>query len=264
MKIILVFLLYCQIIFAASNVVVNINGKPITLTEFNERYEWYVEKFKFKVSKKEFLKNLIDLELTSQEALKKGLDQDKKLQYDIKILLSQHLLEKEVYSKFDKLKISEKDLKKYFKQSPEIRVSHILFKVDEKTNEEQVKKKALSVLEKAKAGEDFSELAKKYSEGPSAKNGGDLDYFTKDSMNSEFSDAAFNLKKVGEISPLVKSKYGYHIIKLTQIRDFKSADKRRLEYQVKSQKQKELYDTFFERLKKTAQIQVNEKLLEIK
>ena len=97
--------------------------------------------------------------------------------------------------------------------------------------------------------EDFTELAKKYSEGPSAKNGGDLDFFTRDSMVPEFSEVAFKLKKVGDVSDLVRTKYGYHIIKLTGVRDFKSADKRRLENQIRVQKQKEIYEGFFSKLK---------------
>jgi len=61
---------------------------------------------------------------------------------------------------------------------------------------------------------------------------------------------------------LVRTKYGFHIIKLTGIRDFKSADKRRLQNQVKAQKQKEIYEGFFAKLKKNAKITVHENLIE--
>ena len=248
-----------------TDTVVDINGASLTVKQFNERYQWYVDRFKFKMPKRDFLKNLIDLELSSQEAVKRGLDKDPKMLYDTKILLSQHLLEKEVYKKFDAIQVSDRDLKKYFEKSPEIKASHILFKLDpkvDKTKEEEVRKKAEEVLKKVRAGEDFSELSKKYSEGPSAKNGGDLDYFTRDSMVSEFSEVAFKLKKIGDISDLVRTKYGFHIIKLTGIRDFKSADKRRLQNQVKAQKQKEIYEGFFAKLKKNAKITVHENLIE--
>ncbi len=247
-----------------SDIVADINGQTLTMKQFNDRYQWYVDRFKFKMPKRDFLKNLVDLELSSQEAIKRGLDKDPKMLYDTKILLSQHLLEKEVYQKFEAIKISDRDLKKYFESSPEIKASHVLFKVDpkaDKTKEEDVRKKAEEVLKKARAGDDFSELAKKYSEGPSAKNGGDLDYFTRDSMVSEFSEVAFKLKKIGDISDLVRTKYGFHIIKLTGIRDFKSADKRRLQNQVKAQKQKEIYENFFSALKKNAKITINENLV---
>src|SRR3990167_2079898 len=248
-----------------TQVVAEVNGQAITLEQFNQRYNWYVERFKFKMPKKEFLKNLIDLEVSSQEAMKQGVSNEEKMKYDYKVLLSQHLLEKEVYGQFDKIKISDRDLKKSFKESPEIRASHILFKLEANADakkEEEIKKKAQEILDKIKKGEDFTELAKKYSEGPSAKNGGDLDFFTRDSMVPEFSEVAFKLKKVGDVSDLVRTKYGFHIIKLTGIRDFKSADKRRLQNQVKSQKQKEIYEGFFSNLKKNAKITINENLIE--
>ena len=247
-----------------SGVVAEINGKPISEEEFNKRYQWYVDRFKFQVSKAEFLKNLINLELSYHEALHQKLDKDEKLSYDYKVLLSQHLLEKEVYAKFNDIKVSDDDLKKYFEASPEIRASHILFKLKEKVTPEEeakVKKQAEEILKKVKKGENFSKLAKKYSDGPSAKNGGDLDYFTRESMVKEFSDVAFALKKIGDTSDLVRTKYGYHIIQLTGRRTFKEADQRRLKSQLRSQKQKEIYEGFFEELRKKADIRTNEALL---
>ncbi|HEX9974498.1 MAG TPA: peptidylprolyl isomerase [bacterium] len=68
------------------------------------------------------------------------------------------------------------------------------------------------LLERIKAGEDFAELAKEYSNCPSGKNGGDLGEFSKGDMVKPFEDAAFKLKK-GKISKIVETNYGYHIIK---------------------------------------------------
>ena len=69
-----------------------------------------------------------------------------------------------------------------------------------------------NLLERAKAGEDFAELAKEFSNCPSGKNGGDLGEFSKGDMVKPFEAAAFNLKK-DEISNIVETRYGYHIIK---------------------------------------------------
>jgi len=98
--------------------------------------------------------------------------------------------------------------------SPEqVRASHILLKTEGK-DEAAVKAKAEDVLKQAKSGADFAELAKKYSEDEgSAKNGGDLDYFGKGKMVPEFDQVAFTLAP-GQISDLVKTQFGFHIIKV--------------------------------------------------
>lgn len=99
--------------------------------------------------------------------------------------------------------------------SPEqVRASHILLKTEGK-DDAAVKAKAEGILKEAKGGADFAELAKKYSEDDSnAKNGGDLDYFGRGRMVPEFDTAAFSME-TGQISDLVKTQFGYHIIKLT-------------------------------------------------
>lgn len=250
---------------AQKGAVAEINGEAITVDDFNRRYQWYVDRFKFKVPKKAFLQNLINLELSAREAIRRGIDKEEKARYDFRVLLSQHLLEREVYSQFEKIKVTDGDLEKYFKESPEIRASHILLQVPKDASAEkeaEIKKKAEEALKRAKAGEDFAKLVKTYSQGPSAKNGGDLDYFTRDSMVKEFSDAAFNLKKVGDISDIVRTQYGYHIIKLTGFRKFKDADQRRLRQQAVSRKQEEIYNRFFASLRKNATVRVNEDLLQ--
>ncbi len=96
----------------------------------------------------------------------------------------------------------------------QVRASHILLKTEGK-DDAAVKKQAEEILAKARGGDDFAELAKKYSEDEeSAKKGGDVDFFGKGRMVAEFEQKAFSMQP-GEISDLVKSQFGYHIIKLT-------------------------------------------------
>src|SRR3954468_14442242 len=95
----------------------------------------------------------------------------------------------------------------------QVRASHILLKTEGK-DEAAVKAKAEELLKQARSGADFGELAKKNSEDEaSAKNGGDLDYFGRGRMVAEFDQAVFAMQP-GTISDLVKTQYGYHIIKL--------------------------------------------------
>ena len=95
----------------------------------------------------------------------------------------------------------------------QVRASHILLKTEGK-DEQAVKAKAEELLKQAKAGADFAALAKKNSEDEaSAKNGGDLDFFGRGRMVPEFDQVVFTLEP-GQISDLVKTSFGYHIIKL--------------------------------------------------
>lgn len=111
-------------------------------------------------------------------------------------------------------------------QTPEqVRASHILLKTEGK-DEATVKKQAEDVLKQVKAGGDFAELAKKYSEDEGSKvTGGDLDYFGRGRMVPEFENAAFTMAP-GQISDLVKTQYGFHIIKVV---DKKAASTRTLD-----------------------------------
>jgi peptidyl-prolyl cis-trans isomerase D len=123
----------------------------------------------------------------------------------------------------------------------QVRASHILFKTDGK-DEAVVRKQAESVLAKVKAGGDFAALAKQYSEDASKDAGGDLDFFGKGTMVPEFEQAAWAMKP-GETSGLVKSQFGFHIIKVTDRRaaTTRTLDqvKPQLEDQIKTEKAQE-------------------------
>lgn len=98
----------------------------------------------------------------------------------------------------------------------QVRASHILFKTEGK-DVEAVRKQAEAVLARVGAGEDFAALAKEFSEDTSAANGGDLDFGTREGWVKEFSDAAFG-QDINEVSGLVQSQFGFHIIKTTDKR----------------------------------------------
>ncbi len=103
------------------------------------------------------------------------------------------------------------------------RARHILFRVEDKTNELNKKvqrSKAEKILALAKKGDDFAELAKKNSEGPTASRGGDLGFFARGMMDKSFEEAVFAMKP-GEISDIVESSFGFHIIKLEEIKPAK-------------------------------------------
>jgi hypothetical protein len=98
-----------------------------------------------------------------------------------------------------------------------IQASHILMQDAE--HSEATRAAIEEVLAKAQAGEDFAELARQYSEDGSAANGGDLGWFGEGAMVPEFEEAAFALENAGDISDIVETQFGYHIIKLTDKRE---------------------------------------------
>jgi peptidyl-prolyl cis-trans isomerase D len=117
---------------------------------------------------------------------------------------------------------TDQELHDYFNQHVEdyrlkelVSAQHILFKTEGKKPEEieAIRKKALSVLDRIKKGEDFSTLAKQFSEDSSAANGGNLGEFPRGQMVPEFEKAAFSLG-VGAVSDLVQTQFGFHIIKV--------------------------------------------------
>ena len=123
-----------------------------------------------------------------------------------------------------KISVPPSDIQRYYNdniqqyQTPEqVKASHILLKTEGK-DEAAVRQKAEEVLKEVKSGGDFAALAKKYSEDEGSKaNGGDLDYFSRGRMVPEFEKVAFTLEP-GQVSDLVKSQFGFHIIKVVDKR----------------------------------------------
>jgi peptidyl-prolyl cis-trans isomerase SurA len=141
------------------------------------------------------------------------------------------------------------------KRIPEIRASHILIRFTNekgKTDTLAAYEKIDTVMQKLKAGTDFAELAKEYSEDPgSREHGGDLGFFSMRRMVKPFAEAAFSLKKVGDISGIVRSPYGYHIIKLTGIKSMPTfeADQDMLKRIFKETRYQAQYDSLVDSLK---------------
>jgi peptidyl-prolyl cis-trans isomerase D len=120
----------------------------------------------------------------------------------------------------DELRTLYEENKDQFGVGEERRARHILISVPpdaDKETQEKAREKAEKLLKRIKAGESFEKLAKEYSDDPgSASKGGDLGFFGRGTMEEGFEDAAFALKK-GEVSGLVKTSFGFHIIKLEDI-----------------------------------------------
>jgi len=106
-----------------------------------------------------------------------------------------------------------------YREPKKVHARHILFRISEKAKTAEIQEildRAKKVLNLARKGDNFAELARKYSEDSTAAKGGDLGYFKSGDMVKPFADSAFSLKK-GEISDLVRTRFGIHIIKVEDI-----------------------------------------------
>jgi peptidyl-prolyl cis-trans isomerase D len=123
----------------------------------------------------------------------------------------------------NRVTVPETEVRRYYDQNvqqfstPEqVKASHVLIKTAEGQDEVAGRKKAEEVLAKAKSGADFAALAKQYSQDESnSANGGDLGFFGRGAMVKEFEDVAFSLEP-GQISDIVKTQFGYHVIKVSE------------------------------------------------
>jgi len=169
--------------------------------------------------RRELIDAIVGMKMLAWEARRRGIPQQPQVKIKLDYMIDQTLaraLEEELR---DSIKIEEKDIEKYYSENQDkyvtpakVKARHIL--VD--TGEE-----AQQILEKIRAGEDFAGLAREKSKCPSADKGGDLGWFERGKMDPAFEKAAFDLEK-GGISDVVKSSFGYHIIKVENTRAAKT------------------------------------------
>jgi peptidyl-prolyl cis-trans isomerase C len=180
----------------------------------------------------------------------------------------ERLIDAQIVADGESVSATDEEAKKFydenavrFDQPEQVRASHILIKADDNMDEAaqaEAKKKAEEILAKARAGEDFAELARTYSEDPGSKAKGGEYTFPRGRMVKPFEDTAFSLEP-GQISDLVKTQFGYHIIKLsekipakTQTFDDVKAD---IVQHLTQQKKNRYWSTLREKLKAEAKIE---------
>jgi foldase protein PrsA len=194
------------------------------------------------------IKAQFDTEQAFQDSLKQynmtlaDLKKQITTQKQVEKLLSDTIVitDQEYKTEFDRMKKEKID-------AGQIRASHILVKTE---------KEALAIYKEIKAGGDFATIAKsKSTDTGSGANGGDLGYFAKADMVKEFSNAAFSLKE-NEVSKPVKSQYGYHIIKVTDLPSTWTLSEKKAEIKatLTSSKLSEATATYLDTLTKSAKI----------
>lgn len=163
-----------------------------------------------------------DIEITEQDI--QGYYESNLEQYDTQERVALRYVELKVDDLIDDVIVTEEEVAEFYalnKRSyvteEERRVSHILIEFGD--DEAVAQAEAEALLARINAGEDFAEVAKAESDDTfSAENGGDLDFFGRDIMDPAFEQAAFALTEVGDVTEVVQSEFGFHIIKLTDVK----------------------------------------------
>lgn len=248
-------------------VLAEVNGTAITTEDYKKEVELLPPYLKPMTEtadgRKEMIDSMVVRELVMQEAKKAGIDKSPEVMGRLEDLKKRVVIEAYWKQKVEEqAKITDADLQKYYDQNKEkfktgdqIKASHILLKSG---------KEAQDVLAQLKAGGKFEDLARKYSVDPAGAKGGDLGWFGKGSMIPEFEKVAFALKE-GETSAIVKTKFGYHIIKLTGKRTAGVLPLAEVKDQIKAallpERQQEIFKKMREDLKKNAKYTIKEDVL---
>ena len=169
----------------------------------------------------------------------------------------------------NRVKVSDKSIVRYYKehqkefwQEGKVKARHILF-IAERGSPEKIRREKLqlanNVLREIRGGEEFTELAMEYSEDVSASNGGDLGYVARGKMVPEFENSVFSLK-AGQVSGVVETQYGYHIIKVEEVLPGKTLNFQEAKegvYQILAmRKQEQAYKEWMKELKESAFIEL--------
>jgi peptidyl-prolyl cis-trans isomerase C len=261
--------------------VATVDDEDISTGELQDELDKLPPYLKGRVStpegRKEFLDNLLTRRALMHEAKTTGIESDPQIQKQINEYKERLILQKLMQENIEKEpQVSDDEIKKYFdshpeefKESEQVRARHILIKTDGNATPQQkaeAKAKAEKLLARAKKGEDFEKLAKENSQDPgSASRGGDLGFFPKGRMAPAFEASAFAMKKPGQLSGVVETQFGFHVIQyvdrqVTKEKGFDEA-KEVIRRRLAPQKQRESYQAFIENVKKKHKIEVKDDVL---
>jgi parvulin-like peptidyl-prolyl isomerase len=250
----------------AATELARINGTVISLEDFNRRYKDSLKYFQFKApSKKNVLDDIIKRELGIQEAHKMGLDKDPSVIDRMNTVLYQAFLDKKLTKEFDQIQVTDAEAHDYYAKYPEIRTSHIFIAVRPDATPADVQKAKEKITEiqskyLAPGKMSFAEVAQKYSEGVAAPMGGDIDYQTSDKLDPNYYAASMKLG-MNQVSPIVRSQFGFHIIKMTGKKPWDEVDHPAVKRAVFDQRRNQIYETYMTQLRNQNKVVVHTELL---
>ena len=249
----------------ASTELARINTTIITLEEFNRKYQENLKFFPGKAPpKKAVLDDLIRRELGIQEAKKQSIDKSPEVAERLNTVLFNSFVEKNLKQEIEALRVTDQEAKEFYQTAPLIRTSHILVALPPHPNSED-ETKALErvkiIQAKLKSGKTLSEVAQSDSDGPSAALGGDIDFQSKERLDPLYYETALGLKKPGQVSPAIRTSFGFQIIQLTAIKPWKDVDPSQFKRTLLEQKKARIFQAYMSQLRAKAKVTTHPELL---
>ncbi|MDX5362008.1 MAG: peptidylprolyl isomerase [Alphaproteobacteria bacterium] len=235
------------------SVLATVNGEEIRRSDVALAYQALPQQYQqipIAALTEPLVRQIIDRKLAAQAAEKAGVGDRPQVQQQLEFARESLFRDTWVAERI-RAETTEERLKALYDEKvagiepqEEVRARHILLETEEA---------AQAAAERAKAGEDFGELAKELSTGPSGPAGGDLGYFTQDRMVKEFADAAFALQP-GEVSAPVQSQFGWHVIKVEDRREAPAPTMEEMEGELRNEIAQDVIQSTLEELRADAEI----------
>ncbi len=260
MKFLLTTILFLSPLISNSKVVAEVNGEKITHDELDAIYaERLLYPSHKKISKESVLNEIVHRRLASKKAREEKINSNDSVKAKIDGILHSELLGKHLNEKFEAIKISDAEIKSHYEANREYRTSHILYRVKAlptKKDLEQSYELMYKIYKQLqKKPDQFASVAKKYSQVATNKSGGDIGFLPHTSLAPEYYEAIKG-KNIGYISQPVRTQFGYHIVKVTGIKNFKDIDKNLYKKIVFDIKRDKIIDGYYASLAKSAKIKL--------
>jgi len=246
-------------------VVATVNGVEIKKSQLMQAFEQNVLFVSDKpVTKERVLEDIINREVGIKKAKEAKLDQNPIVKAKMEDVLYHAQVSKDLEKKLQAITVGDKEAQDYYAKNKEYRTAHILFRtraIPQKEEVEQAMKKSMEIYKEVKAKPNsWPELANKYSQSSTAPAAGDLGFMPAVKYAPEYFKA-INGKAPGFISAPVRTQFGFHIIKVLGIRDWKDVDPAIYKKIVYDQKRDKILEEYFREQRATAQIKINKEFL---
>ncbi len=251
---------------SAGPILARFDGDQITETDFNKKLKGLPTEIRVAAirRKKEFIEDMAAEHFLLKEAQRRKIEMDPDVKELLKTARKKIIIAKLIETEVDKkLKLGVDEASQYYESHSSEFMTPLLFRASHIL----VKTQALAdkIREEVLAGADFEEVARRVSVDTTAQRGGDLGFFQKGQFVPEFEATVLSMKK-GELGPVVKTQFGFHIVKLTdrvepRLREFRAV-KKMVEERLLNEKRASHFKAYLEKLKGKTQIEFDEKAIE--